>query len=60
MKLGFASAILPEQNLEQVLSFAAAEGFECVELMCWPVRKAERKIARVTHVDVAGFTAREA
>jgi sugar phosphate isomerase/epimerase len=56
MKLGFVSAILPELNLDQVLAFAAAERFACVELMCWPVGKAERKFAGVTHVDVHGFT----
>jgi hypothetical protein len=32
MKLGFLIAILPDQMLEQVLAFAAAEQFECVEL----------------------------
>jgi sugar phosphate isomerase/epimerase len=56
MKLGFVSAILPDLSLEQVLAFAAAQGFECVELMCWPVGKAERKYAGVTHVDVTNFT----
>jgi sugar phosphate isomerase/epimerase len=56
MKLGFVSAILPELNLEQVLVFAAQERFACVEVMCWPVGKAERKYAGVTHIDVAGFT----
>jgi sugar phosphate isomerase/epimerase len=56
MKLGFVSAILPELNLEQVLAFAAAEKFACVEIMCWPVGKAERRFAGVTHIDVAGFT----
>jgi sugar phosphate isomerase/epimerase len=56
MKLGFVSAILPDLSLEQVLAFAAAQRFECVELMCWPVGKAERKYAGVTHVDVTGFT----
>jgi len=55
MKLGFVSAILPDQPLEQVLRFAAQEGFECVELMCWPVGKAERRYAGVTHVDVSGL-----
>ncbi len=52
MKLGFVSAILPELDLEEVLAFASAEGFECVELMCWPPGKAERRYAGVTHVDV--------
>ncbi len=56
MQLGFVSAILPELNLDQVLAFAAAERFVCVEAMCWPVGKAERKYAGVTHVDVDGFT----
>jgi sugar phosphate isomerase/epimerase len=52
MKLGFVSAILPELSLEEVLAAAAAHDFECVELMCWPVGKAERRYAGVTHVDV--------
>ena len=60
MHLGFVSAILPELNLEQVLAFARAERFACVEAMCWPVGKADRKFAGVTHVDVAGFTHAEA
>ena len=56
MKLGFVSAILPELSLDEVLAFAAAEGFSCVELMCWPTGRAERKYAGVTHLDVCGFT----
>jgi sugar phosphate isomerase/epimerase len=55
MKLGFVSAILPDLSLEEVLEFAAAEGFDCVELMCWPVGKAERRYAGVTHVDATDF-----
>ena len=56
MKLGFVSAILPELSLDEVLAFAAGEGFACVELMCWPVGKAERKYAGVTHLDVTDLT----
>ena len=52
MNLGFVSAILPELALEPLLAFAREEGFSCVELMCWPVGKSERKYAGVTHVDV--------
>ena len=52
MKLGFVSAILPDLSLEEVVDFASAEGFDCVELMCWPKGKAERRYAGVTHVDV--------
>lgn len=60
MKLGFVSAILPDLSLEQVLRFAGVEGFSCVELMCWPRGKAERRYAGVTHVDVVGFSPSDA
>lgn len=60
MKLGFVSAILPELSLDEVLRFAAAERFACIEVMCWPVGKAERKYAGITHIDVTGFTAAQA
>jgi sugar phosphate isomerase/epimerase len=53
VKVGFVSAILPDLTLEEVVAFAAAEGFACVELMCWPKGKAERRYAGVTHVDAA-------
>ena len=56
MKLGFVSAIFPELPLDRVLAFARAEGFACIEAMCWPVGKAERKYAGVTHVDVTALT----
>ncbi len=56
LQLGFVSAVFPELSLDAVLAFAAAEGFGCVELMCWPVGAAERKYAGVTHVDVTSFT----
>ena len=56
MQLGFVSAILSELNLEQVLTFAADEGFGCVELMCWPPGKADRRYAGVTHLDVTNLS----
>lgn len=40
-----------------MLAFAGEENFSCVELMCWPVGKAERKFAGVTHIDVSTLTA---
>ncbi len=50
--LGFVSAIFAEKCFEEVIDFAAANGFQCVELMCWPKGKAERRYAGVTHIDV--------
>ncbi|MFQ3566707.1 MAG: sugar phosphate isomerase/epimerase family protein [Aggregatilineales bacterium] len=55
-QLGFVSAILPDLSLEEVLKFAAEHRFECVEVMCWPVGKAERRYAGVTHIDVTNFS----
>lgn len=52
MKLGYASAILPDQSFEFVIDFAAANGFDCVEAMCWPKGRADRRYAGVTHIDV--------
>lgn len=60
MQLGFVSAILPELSLEEVLAFAAEEGFACVELMCWPPGAADRRYAGVTHLDVSNFTSAQA
>jgi sugar phosphate isomerase/epimerase len=60
MRLGFVSAILPELSLEEVLAFAADEGFAFVEVMCWPPGKADRRYAGVTHLDVSAFTAEQA
>ena len=60
MKLGFVSAILPDQTLAEVVQFAADTGYDCVELMCWPKGKAERRYAGVTHIDAAALSEAEA
>lgn len=52
LKLGFVSAILPNRSFEEVIGFASKNGFSCVEIMCWPKGKAERRYAGVTHIDV--------
>ena len=57
MQLGFVSAILSDLSLQEVLQFAGEAGFDCVEVMCWPRGKAERRYAGVTHIDVAAFDA---
>ncbi len=60
MKLGFVSAILPDLSFDEVIQFAAKTGYRCVEIMCWPKGKAERRYAGVTHIDVVGFSAADA
>ncbi len=56
MQLGFVSAILPDHSLEEVLSIASDIGYDCVELMCWPPGKAERRYAGVTHIDATALS----
>ena len=55
LELGFVSAILAEKSFEEVIDFAAKEQFSCVEIMCWPKGKAERRYAGVTHIDVSNL-----
>jgi sugar phosphate isomerase/epimerase len=52
MKLGFVSAILPELKFEELVDYASELGYKCIEICCWPVGKAERRYAGVTHIDV--------
>jgi sugar phosphate isomerase/epimerase len=53
MKLGLLTAAFPELSLEQVAEWAASEGFETLEVACWPASGAERRrYAGVCHIDV--------
>lgn len=52
LDLGFVSAILAGNSFEEVIDFAATHQFRCVEIMCWPRGRAERRYAGVTHIDV--------
>jgi len=57
MKLGLMTAAFPGQSLEEVASWASGNGFEMLELACWPVGKAHRRYAGVTTVDVSDLNA---
>jgi sugar phosphate isomerase/epimerase len=52
MKIGFVSAILEDASFEELIDFASEQGYECVEVACWPKGKAARRYAGVTHIDV--------
>jgi len=60
IKLGFVSAVVADLGFEAVVDLAAEKGFECVEMLCWPVGKAERRYAGVTHIDVGALDERRA
>ena len=39
------------------MQLAAQIGYDCIEVMCWPPSKAERRYAGVTHIDVTSLNA---
>jgi len=55
MKLGLMTSALPDLSLEELTAWAAENGFEMLEIACWPPGKAERRYAGVTHIDVTDF-----
>ncbi len=58
MKLGLFSAAFKQWNLEQVAEFASANGFEALEIACWPLGgEKTRRYADVCHIDVATLDA---
>src|SRR5438094_9487099 len=58
MKLGLLTSAFPELTLEQVAQWAHANGFETLEIACWPSAGGERRrYAGVSHIDVESFDA---
>ena len=55
MKLGFFTAALFDNTLEQAAIWGADSGFQAIEIACWPLEKATSPYAGVTHVDVNNF-----
>ncbi len=58
MKLGFLTACLPDRSLPEIAAWAAANGFEALEVAAWPDLGARPFTA--THLDVAAFGAQQA
>jgi sugar phosphate isomerase/epimerase len=60
VKLGLLTAAVPDLSLAQVAQWAAGEGFEALEVACWPAAAGEaRRYSGVTHIDVDAFDADE-
>ena len=56
MKLGLLTAAFPDLTLDEVAAWAAGEGFETLEVACWPAAGGEqRRYAGVSHIDVTAF-----
>jgi len=60
MKLGFFTAALPGNTLEQAAQWGVESGFQAIEIACWPLEKATRRYAGVSHINVAQLTKAQA
>ena len=57
MKLGFLTAPLPDLPLEDVAAWAGENGFESIEIACWPpARGPSRRYAGTSHIDVTDLS----
>jgi sugar phosphate isomerase/epimerase len=61
MKLGLLTAPFPETPLMDVVDWTAANGFESIEIACWPQATGPtRRYAGTSHIDVANLSADQA
>jgi sugar phosphate isomerase/epimerase len=57
MKLGFLTAPLPEMALSDIAEWAGGNGFESLEIACWPrTTGSARRYAGTSHIDVADLS----
>ena len=60
MRLGLLTAPFPETPLDEVVDWTAANGFESIEIACWPrTTGPSRRYAGTSHIDVANLSAGE-
>ena len=57
MKLGFLTAPLPDTPLGEVAAWAGENGFESLEIACWPrASGSSRRYAGTSHIDVSDLS----
>ena len=57
MKLGLLTAPFEDWSLEEVAAWAGPEGFEALEVACWPAASGDRRrYAGTSHIDVSDMT----
>ncbi len=60
MKLGLLTAPFSDASLDEVAIWANSEGFEALEIACWPRTSGpSRRYAGTSHIDVASVSAAE-
>jgi sugar phosphate isomerase/epimerase len=61
MRLGLLTAPFPNMPLMDVADWSAANGFESIEIACWPPAGGDaRRYAGTSHIDVANLTRMQA
>jgi sugar phosphate isomerase/epimerase len=61
MRLGFLTAPLPGMRLMDIADWAAANGFESLEIACWPPSGGTaRRYAGTSHIDVTNLSESQA
>jgi len=61
MRLGLLTAPFPETPLAEVVDWTAANGFESIEIACWPrAAGPTRRYAGTSHIDVVNLSASQA
>ena len=61
MRLGLLTAAFPDLSLDEVAAWAASEGFETLEVACWPRTGGEaRRYAGTSHIDAETLTRSQA
>jgi sugar phosphate isomerase/epimerase len=57
MRMGLLTAPFPTTPLAEIADWSAANGFEMLEVCCWPAGTGEtRRYGGITHIDVTGLT----
>ena len=57
MRLGFLTAPFPDTPLPEVADWASANGFESLEIACWPPSKGTaRRYAGTSHIDATNLS----
>jgi sugar phosphate isomerase/epimerase len=57
MRLGLLTAPFPETPLHEVVAWTAGNGFESIEIACWPRSSGPtRRYAGTSHIDVANLS----
>lgn len=60
MKLGFLTACFPNLEFQDLVKWGHKEGFQMIEVACWPRGMAERKYAGICHIDVENLNREKA